>query len=132
RQALAQYNIGVSVLCPANVRSNIAEAIRTRPAKYAASGYHYDGETFASLSRIYSQGMDPEELAVHVLEAVKRNQLYIIPYPEARAPLRAHCEEVLSVLPPEDADPEGVARREAAMARYRQEVMEQQRKLKGQ
>jgi NAD(P)-dependent dehydrogenase (short-subunit alcohol dehydrogenase family) len=130
RQALAPYNIGVSVLCPANVKSNIAESIKTRPAKYADSGYHYDEETFASLSRIYSQGMEPVELAGHVLEAVKKNQHYIIPYPEARDGLEAHFKEVLACLPPRDADPAGVAKREAAMARYREEVMEQQRKLR--
>jgi NAD(P)-dependent dehydrogenase (short-subunit alcohol dehydrogenase family) len=128
RQALAPYHIGVSVLCPANVKSNIAESIKTRPAKYADSGYHYDEETFASLSRIYAQGMEPVELAGHVLEAVKKNQHYIIPYPESREALEAHFKEVLACLPPPDSDPEGVAKRHAAMAKYRDEVAEQQRK----
>lgn len=128
REALAQYNIGVSVLCPANVKSNIAEAVKTRPAKYADSGYHYDEETFASLSRIYSQGMEPVELAGHVLEAVKKNQQYIIPYPEARAPLEAHFKAIVDSVAPPDSDPAGVAKREAAMMKYREEVAEQQKK----
>lgn len=127
RQALEKYHIGVSVLCPANVRTNIAESIQTRPEKYSQSGYHYDEETIASLRRIYSQGMDPEELAGHVLEAVRKNQLYIIPYPEARQPLTEHFDAVLASLPPEDSDPEGVAKRRAAMARYRREMEEQQK-----
>jgi NAD(P)-dependent dehydrogenase (short-subunit alcohol dehydrogenase family) len=128
REALAQYNIGVSVLCPANVKSNIAEAVKTRPAKYADSGYHYDEETFASLSRIYSQGMEPVELAGHVLEAVKKNQQYIIPYPEARAPLEAHFKTIVESVPPLESDPEGIAKRHAAMMKYRDEVAEQQKK----
>ena len=36
RDALAKYDIGVSCLCPANIKTNIAESIKTRPAKYAA------------------------------------------------------------------------------------------------
>ncbi len=128
RQALEKYNIGVSVLCPANVKTNIAESIKTRPEKYSHSGYEYDEETIESLARIYSQGMEPVELAQHVLEAVKKNQLYIIPYPESRAPLKAHFEAVIAALPPEDSDPEGVAKRNAAMLRYRDDVIAQQRK----
>ena len=128
REALAQYNIGVSVLCPANVKSNIAEAVKTRPAKYANSGYHYDEETFASLSRIYSQGMEPVELAGHVLEAVKKNQQYIIPYPESRAPLEAHFKAIVDSVPSPDSDPAGIAKRHAAMMKYRDEVAEQQKK----
>jgi NAD(P)-dependent dehydrogenase (short-subunit alcohol dehydrogenase family) len=128
REALAPYDIGVSVLCPANVKSNIAEAVKTRPAKYADSGYHYDEETFASLSRIYSQGMEPVELAGHVLVAVKKNQQYIIPYPEARAPLEAHFKAIVDSVPPPESDPEGIAKRHAAMMKYRDEVAEQQKK----
>lgn len=131
RQALEKYNIGVSVLCPANVKTNIAESVKTRPVKYSNSGYQYNEETIASLQRIYSQGMEPVELAGHVLEAVKKNQLYIIPYPESRQPLEAHFEAVLASLPPEDSDPEGVAKRQAAMARYREEVTAQQKPREG-
>ena len=123
---LEKFNIGVSVLCPANVRSNIAEAVQTRPEKYRDSGYKFDDQVLDSLRRIYAEGMDPVELAGHVLEAVKNNQFYIIPYPEARQGLKAHFDEILASLPPEDSDPEGVAKRLAAMERYREERAAQQ------
>ncbi len=71
--------------------------------------------------------MDPEELARHVLEGVKKNQLYIIPYPEVRASLKAHFDAVLAALPPEDSDREGVAKRQAAMAKWVQERQQQQK-----
>jgi short-subunit dehydrogenase len=121
RGALGKYNIGVSCLCPANVNTNIAEATFTRPAALQHSGYRFDEEVLKSLRTIYAAGMDPVELAQHVVTAIRRNQLYVIPYPEARAPLQASFDAVLAVLPPEDADPEGVARRTAAMQRYRRE-----------
>jgi NADP-dependent 3-hydroxy acid dehydrogenase YdfG len=128
RNELAKYDIGVSVLCPANVKTNIAESVVTRPAKFKNSGYVVDEEVLESLRTIYSAGMEPVELAQHVLKAVKNNVFYIIPYPEARAGLKAAFDAVLAALPPEDSDPEGVAKRQAAMARYTAERAAQTRK----
>jgi len=121
RTELAKYDIGVSVLCPANVNTNIAESVSTRPAHLKESGYRVDDEVISSLKTLYAAGMDPEELARHVLAGVKKNQLYIIPYPEVRAALKAHFDTVLAALPPEDSDSEGVAKRQAAMAKWVQE-----------
>ena len=129
RSELEKYNIGVSVLCPANVNTNIAESVQTRPDKYSSSGYVFDDEVLDSLRRIYSAGKDPVELAEEVLKAIKSNQLYVIPYPEARQALQDHFADVLASLPPEDADPEGVAKRQAAMKQYRRELMEKQYKV---
>ena len=120
RDALAKYDIGVSVLCPANIRTNIAESIKTRPAQLSKSGYKVDEDEIRMLHEIYSQGMDPEELAGHVLEAVKKNQFYIIPYPEARGLLEGTFKQVIDSLPPADSDPAGVAKRDAAMRKYLQ------------
>jgi NAD(P)-dependent dehydrogenase (short-subunit alcohol dehydrogenase family) len=121
RRELEKYNIGVSVLCPANVNTNIFESAQTRPEHLKETGYRLDEGVIESLKVLYSAGMDPEELARHVLEGVKKNQLYIIPYPEVRAGLKAHFDAVLAALPPEDSDREGVAKREAAMAKWRGE-----------
>jgi len=118
RDALGKYNIGVSVLCPANIKSNIGESIQTRPNRFPKSGYQVDEDEIRALNEIYSQGMEPEELAGHVLEAVKKNQFYIIPYPEARRGLEATFKQVIDALPPEESDPAGVAKRHAAMLRY--------------
>jgi NAD(P)-dependent dehydrogenase (short-subunit alcohol dehydrogenase family) len=130
RGALAKYNIGVSCLCPANVNTNIAEATFTRPAALGNSGYRFDDEILTSLRTIYSAGMNPVELAEHVMTAIRRNQLYVIPYPEARASLQAGFDAVLAALPPEDSDSQGVARRQAAMARFIQERQEREKRQK--
>lgn len=126
---LEKYDIGVTVLCPANVNTNIAESVMTRPDRYSDSGYVFDDDVLDSLRRIYSAGKDPVELGEEVLNAVRENRLYCIPYPEARQTLERHFAEVLSCLPPPDADPEGVAKREAAMKQYRKELMEKQYKI---
>jgi NAD(P)-dependent dehydrogenase (short-subunit alcohol dehydrogenase family) len=118
RDALKGYGIGVSVLCPANIKSNIAESIRTRPAKYAGSGYAVDEREIAALREIYSQGMEPEELAGHVKTAIEEDRFYVIPYPEARPMLEAVFQQVLDALPPPESDREGQEKRARAMTRY--------------
>ena len=130
RGALAKYNIGVSCLCPANVNTNIAEATFTRPAALGNTGYQFNDEILTSLRTIYSAGMDPVQLAEHVMAAIRKNQLYVIPYPEARASLQAGFDAVLAVLPPEDSDRQGIAKREAAMARFIQERHERETREK--
>jgi len=128
RSELEKYDIGVSVLCPANVNTNIAESVMTRPEKYNDSGYRFNDAVLDSLRRIYSAGKDPVELAEETLKAVQENRLYIIPYPEVRQALENSFAEVIAALPPEDSDPAGVAKRAAAMEQYRKELTEQQYK----
>ena len=118
RDALKDQRIGVSVLCPANIKSNIAESVNTRPAKYAASGYAVDAREIAALHEIYSHGMEPEELAGHVKTAIEENRFYVIPYPEARGMLEANFKQVLDALPPPESDLEGQAERHKAMMAY--------------
>ncbi len=116
-QGLAKYGIGVSVLCPANIKSNIAEASRLRPAQFGQSGYVETDETVASLHSIHQHGMDPVELAEHVKAAIEANALYIIPYPEAKDGLQAHYDKIVAAVLPMEADPEGARKRtEALMA----------------
>ena len=118
RDALKDKGIGVSVLCPANIRSNIAESVKTRPAHLSNSGYQVDEREIAALHEIYAQGMDPEELAGHVRAAIEENRFYIIPYPEARPMLEAIFQQALDALPPADSDLEGQEKRGKAMLKY--------------
>jgi NAD(P)-dependent dehydrogenase (short-subunit alcohol dehydrogenase family) len=118
RDALKDKGIGVSVLCPANIRSNIAESVKTRPAHLSNSGYKVDEREIAALHEIYAQGMDPEELAGHVKQAIEENRFYIIPYPEARSMLEAIFQQALDALPPADSDLEGQEKRGKAMMKY--------------
>ena len=118
RQSLDRYDIGVSVLCPGNVNTNIAEAVLTRPAHLSNSGYHFDADVMTAFRNIYAAGMCPIELAEHTMAAMSHNQLYIIPYPEMRQRLVDHFESILACFPPPDSDPDGVSKRQAAMAQF--------------
>jgi short-subunit dehydrogenase len=116
--SLAKYGIGVSVVCPANIKSNIAEATRMRPARFGESGYVANEDTIASLHSIHIHGMEPVELAEHVKRAIEAGQLYVIPYPEAREGLRKHFDEIVGAVPPMEADPEGARKRTEALRNW--------------
>ena len=63
RYDLAPHNIGVSVLCPGFVRSNIHEAVLARPNHLARSGYRVSKEDIARLDQVLSVGMAPLDVA---------------------------------------------------------------------
>jgi len=112
---LAKYNIGVSVICPANIKSNIAEATKLRPADLGPSGYRADEATVQSLNTIHQHGMEPETLAEWTKKGVEAGDLYIIPYPEAKDQLRAHFDKIVDAVLPLEADPEGAEKRTKAL-----------------
>jgi NAD(P)-dependent dehydrogenase (short-subunit alcohol dehydrogenase family) len=118
-QVLPSYGIGVSVLCPASIRSNIAESHLTR-SEPAATGVLVDDEFVDELREVYSHGMDPEHLALHLKRAIERDQLYVIPYPEVRDDLEHTFGRILDAIPDvDDLAPTGAAERQRALAAFR-------------
>jgi NAD(P)-dependent dehydrogenase (short-subunit alcohol dehydrogenase family) len=118
RQGLAQYDIGVSVCTPANIKSNIAEASRIRPAKYGASGYVENEDSIASLHSIHQHGLEPEKLAEAIKKGIEENALYIIPYPEVREGLEKHFQAIIDSVAPMESDPEGAKQRVEALVSW--------------
>ena len=104
---LAEHGIGVSMLCPGAVNTNIHEAVLTRPEHLRNTGYYgADPAMFAHLKRVIEVGMEPETLARYVLDGVERDQLYILPYPEFRGTLEdIHMRVMTALAQPED-DPD--------------------------
>ena len=104
---LAEHGIGVSMLCPGAVNTNIHESVLSRPAHLANTGYYgADPEMFAHLKRVIEIGMEPETLARYVLDAVEKDQFYILPYPEFRGTLEDIHERVMSALARPEDDPD--------------------------
>lgn len=120
---LPKYGIGASVLCPASIRSNIADSQQTRPAHLATNSGFRSDEAFIELQRrLYNGGMDPVELAEHVQRGIENNDLYILPFPETKEGVRAHFEKILDAFAAPDSDPEGARRRARAFEEYRAEA----------
>lgn len=118
-QVLPAHGIGVTVLCPASIRSNISESHLTRGAA-EATGILTDDDFVGGLREVYSHGMDPEHLALHLRRAIEHDELYAIPYPEVRDDLERTFGRILDAVPDTDElAPEGVDQRLRALARFR-------------
>jgi len=118
---LAPHGIGVSVLCPGAVNTNIHEAVLTRPKHLSSTGYYgADPAVMKSLKDVIAPGYDPVELGEIVVRAVQNDQLYVIPYAEFSGPMQQRLDMALKVIPDPSADP-GMAAREAAMTKRRAE-----------
>jgi NADP-dependent 3-hydroxy acid dehydrogenase YdfG len=107
RIELDKFQIGVSCLCPGAVNSNIHESVLSRPDRYAATGYYgADPETFKRLKSVIEGGFDPVELGRVVLGAVKRNDFWILPFPEFIPTVEKYNGEVIAALRQYEAHPD--------------------------
>jgi NAD(P)-dependent dehydrogenase (short-subunit alcohol dehydrogenase family) len=104
RYDLAPHGIGVSVLCPGFVRSNIHEAVLSRPKSLGATGYPVSDAEMKRLDGVLSVGMAPIEVGTHVIAGVRENRQYIFPHAEFRDELNAVHGELMAALP--DREPE--------------------------
>ncbi len=108
----AGANIGVSVLCPGFVNTNIFDAERNRPGQLATT---QPDETAAAIGRaMLAAGKPPREIAESVFESITEGRFYILPHPAWDDLVRARIEAVLARGAPFRIDPEELARRRAA------------------
>lgn len=73
-------NIGVSVLCPGVVATNLATSARNRPVEYGGATDSRSDEMVEMLAK----GLDPHVVGQQVLEAILANQPYIFTDPGMR------------------------------------------------
>jgi NAD(P)-dependent dehydrogenase (short-subunit alcohol dehydrogenase family) len=107
RIELEKYNIGVSVLCPGGVNTNIHQSVLSRPGKYGQTGYYgADPEVFKRLKAVIEGGFEPVDLARVVLAAIRRNDFWILPYPEFIPTLEKYNEQVIAALKQYEDDPD--------------------------
>ncbi len=107
RVELEKYRIGVSVLCPGGVNTNIHESVLSRPDRYGRTGYYgADPEVFKRLKSVIESGFDPVDLARIVLAAVRRNDFWILPYPEFVPTLEQYNAKVIAALRQYESDPD--------------------------
>jgi NADP-dependent 3-hydroxy acid dehydrogenase YdfG len=107
RIELDKFNIGVSLLCPGGVNTNIHESTLSRPKRYAQTGYYWDDKAmFAQLKSVIESGIDPVDLARIVRGAVERNDFWILPYPEFIPTVEKYNDEVIAALRQYEGDPD--------------------------
>jgi NAD(P)-dependent dehydrogenase (short-subunit alcohol dehydrogenase family) len=105
RSELAGDGIGVSAFCPGPVQTNIREGGRTRPERYADSGY-------TELERELEERpnsplwMDPRECGERILAGIRQDDLYIFTHREFREGADERFRAMLASFPDEPLDEE--------------------------
>ena len=78
RQELEPEGIGVSVICPAGVRTLLRASERNRPAEFGGA-IEMSAEREQELESDFGpERLDPAEVARQALDAVKANRMYVI------------------------------------------------------
>jgi NAD(P)-dependent dehydrogenase (short-subunit alcohol dehydrogenase family) len=86
---LRPYEIGVSVLCPMGVATQIRRSERNRPPSLMNPG----GKKNEPVT-LMGRTLTPEEVAARVVAAVRAKQLYIIPHAEGLEALRRRFQRM--------------------------------------
>lgn len=97
RLDLAPHRIGVSVLCPGPVKTGILKSERNRPSELGTSKLSRE-DVLAVMSASDAANttfIEPERAARAVLEAVRRNEPYVITHPGSRSLVEARLREIL-------------------------------------
>ena len=91
--------IGVSILCPRFVRTNILESARNRPERYGpATPTDTTNPLYARFAERVRTGMHPAEVARRVLAAVRDDELYIFTHPEMRSAVEERSQAILAAF----------------------------------
>ena len=94
--------IGVSVLCPSSVDTNVMEAERNRPESFGSEQRTQTAEQVRVMIREGLSGDDgksPAEVAAMTLDAIRRDRFWVITHASARPGLEARFESILADVP---------------------------------
>lgn len=98
-QELEPNGIGVSVLCPGFVDTNIYDSQRNRPATLTNADANQDEGFFGDtdlIDQVRGNAMDPAVVGEKVLEAVRDNEFYIFTHPEFMPMVQARTQNILT------------------------------------
>ncbi len=87
---LKPYGIGVTVLCPMGVATQIRDSERNRPAALRDA----QGPSRAEAVELMGRTLDPDAVAAMVLAAVRADELYVITHDEGLEPLRRRFQRM--------------------------------------
>jgi NAD(P)-dependent dehydrogenase (short-subunit alcohol dehydrogenase family) len=108
RTELVQENIGVSVLCPGPIRTNIFEVAQNRPSQFGVGDAFRETEESGGTKVPFPSMMEPAEVGDLVLNAIKNDELYIITHGEWRPMAEARHAALIAAMP-DKTDPALVA-----------------------
>jgi NAD(P)-dependent dehydrogenase (short-subunit alcohol dehydrogenase family) len=93
-------HVGVSVLCPSWVRTNISTASRNLPERLA---YELTTDQMAQIAEYKSRrkqqqltAMEPDEVAEQVCDAIRTNRFYVITHPASVANMQERFDRIVT------------------------------------
>lgn len=99
---LAPENIGVSILAPGFVRTDIANAARNRQPRYGAPRPPAPGSRAAELAVHLAQraaeGLDPAAIASRAINAIRANELYVFTHADMRGEVDERLAGIAAAL----------------------------------
>jgi NAD(P)-dependent dehydrogenase (short-subunit alcohol dehydrogenase family) len=99
KPALAEKGIGVSILLPGPVKSNIHETQANRPKELLEGSGYKASEARLSRRIVGDNWMEPEQAGELVAEGILANQTYIVTHGFYKDAMRARAEAVLGATP---------------------------------
>lgn len=99
---VAGSRIGVSVLCPAFVKTRIAESERNRPKELAETNPLSAPYANAMKKAVAAGRLTASEVAGLTIEAVKANRFYVLPHPKIKPSIETRMNDILQEKIPTD------------------------------
>ena len=94
-QELAGSGIGVSVLCPASVRTAIYDSAKNRPARL---GGPFRREQQHFLKDVIADGLAPEQVGERVLRAIRDDEFFVFTHAEPRQLIEARHRRIMDAF----------------------------------
>jgi NAD(P)-dependent dehydrogenase (short-subunit alcohol dehydrogenase family) len=94
--------VGVSVLCPGLVNTNVLDCDRNRPAGFGAEARTEAGDTWRETMRAGftgPTGKEPIEVAEMVLDAIRNDRFWVISHGDLKPALERRFAEILDATP---------------------------------
>ena len=96
--AMTNAKIGVSVLCPGWVNTNIHASERNRPdaLRTGAAAFGDSDPRAEMLKQVLTNGMAPGEVASLVLDAARSDRFYVLTHPEMTPAIEARMQAIVA------------------------------------
>lgn len=108
REDLSAEGIGVTVLCPAAVNTNIHDHADMRPERYRGAGAelgpHGIGMDPDMVKGMLAFGRDPLDVGRQVLHAIRHDEPYVFTERMNKAQIELRREAILASMPDEEPD----------------------------
>jgi NAD(P)-dependent dehydrogenase (short-subunit alcohol dehydrogenase family) len=99
RGELAAESIGVTVLCPGPIRTNIHELAKNRPPQFAVGEAFRRSEEAGGAAVAFPSMMEPAEVGALIVRAILSNELYVITHGEWRGGAAQRHAALMAAMP---------------------------------